>query len=160
MNTGKIISVEEALQEATRIKHLKKPIVLAGGCFDILHIGHITFLSEAQKSGSLFVLLESDETVRRLKGESRPIFPQTDRARSLAALRCVDYVVILPPMKNDQDYSQLVSSLHPDAIAVTKNDQILEKKRSLAASLNARFSIIPFIPSLSTSQLAKILKLE
>ncbi len=72
--------------------------VLVGGCFDLLHFGHIKFLEEAKKSGDyLVVALESDENVRRTKGETRPIHTQEQRKAMLESLTCVDEVIMLPP---------------------------------------------------------------
>ncbi|MCR4263595.1 MAG: adenylyltransferase/cytidyltransferase family protein, partial [Candidatus Roizmanbacteria bacterium] len=79
--------------------------VLVGGCFDLIHYGHITFLSEARKQGDyLIVALESDENVKKYKGPNRPIHKQAERAEMLRSLRMVDEVVELPEMKEDYDY--------------------------------------------------------
>src|SRR5476651_1704379 len=97
---NKVISVKNAQKITDKIKNENKTIVVCGGCFDILHVGHISFLQEAKKQGNyLFVLLENDKTVRRLKGSNRPIHHQEERAEVLAALSFVDYVVLLDEMK-------------------------------------------------------------
>ncbi len=133
-------------------------IVLAGGCFDILHIGHIRFLSEAKgKGGYLAVLLESDDKVKRLKGKNRPIFIQRERAEMLAALGMVDLVVLLPMMENDNDYSKLVTRIKPDILAVTEDDPQIEKKRRQAREVGGKLKIIPLTKRFSTSRLAKVL---
>src|SRR4030066_2117530 len=99
-------------------------IVLIGGCFDILHIGHVRFLSEAKGMGDyLVVLLESDEKVKELKGKNRPVFIQKERAEVLSALGSVDLIVLLPMMENDSDYLNLVMKIKPDIIAVTEEDR-------------------------------------
>src|SRR3989344_2564471 len=95
--------------------------VLVGGCFDLLHYGHIVFLNEAKKHGdSLVVALESDENVRRLKGEHRPIHTQKERKTMLEALSAVDEVIPLPPMTTDREYADLVTRLRPHVIVVTQ----------------------------------------
>ena len=105
----------------------KEEIVLVGGCFDILHLGHITFLEEAKKLGkTLVILLESDETIKRLKGENRPINRQTDRAEMLTKLKTVDYVVMLPELKNNQDYIDLIKKINPKIIAISGGDEKIE----------------------------------
>jgi len=76
-------------------KQKSKKIVSTNGCFDILHVGHVRYLQESKKQGDrLVVFLNSDASVKRLKGESRPLNSESDRAEVLAALECVDYVVI------------------------------------------------------------------
>ena len=135
--------------------------ILVGGCFDLLHYGHIRFLEEAKKQGDwLVVALESDENVRRMKGDSRPIHSQEQRKEMLEAISFVDEVISLPPMATDQEYADLVKRIKPHAIAVTDGDPIVEKKKSHAQTVGAQLVIIPKIPTPSTSQLAKLLGLE
>ena len=139
----------------------KGTIVLAGGCFDILHVGHVRFLSEAKKMGDyLVVLLENDKNVKKLKGENRPVFIQKERAEMLSALGSVDLVVLLPMMENDCDYLNLVMKIKPDIIAVTENDPHIEKKRGQAKQIGGQLEVIPSIKTLSTSKLAKILGVD
>lgn len=117
---GTIISVNSVAKLAHHLHSEGKTIVLVGGCFDILHLGHIIFLEKAKRVGDiLVVLLESDQKVRELKGNSRPIYVQKDRAKILSALKVVDYVVKLPFLKTDQEYERLVAKIKPDIIAVT-----------------------------------------
>ncbi|MEK7577393.1 MAG: adenylyltransferase/cytidyltransferase family protein [Patescibacteria group bacterium] len=135
--------------------------VLVGGCFDLLHFGHISFLKNARALGDhLIVALESDENVRHMKGASRPIHSQEQRNQMLEALSCVSEVIMLPPMKSDADYAALVSKVHPNIIAITEGDAVENKKRTHAKSVGANFVVIPKIHTLSTSQLAKLLELE
>lgn len=135
--------------------------VLVGGCFDLLHYGHIRFLEEAKKLGDrLVVALESDENVRRMKGEGRPIHNQTQRKEMLEALSCVDEVITLPPMNSHQDYFDLVTRVHPQVIAITEGDSLEGNKRKQATNVDAQLAIIPKIPTPSSSQLAKLLGLE
>ncbi len=139
----------------------KGKIVLTGGCFDILHIGHVRFLSEAKRMGDyLVVLLESDKNVKKLKGKNRPIFIQKERAEMLYALRSVDLIVLLPMMENDSDYLNLVMKIKPDIIAVTGDDRHIEEKRWQAKKVGSELKIIPLIKTFSTSRLAKILGME
>jgi len=133
-------------------------VVLAGGCFDILHIGHVQFLSEAKKMGdTLVILLENDEKVKKLKGRNRPIFTQEIRAEMLSALICVDLVVVLPTMENDTQYMNLVMKIKPDVIAVTENDPHTEEKKRQAKTVGGELRTIPFVKTPSTSALAKII---
>lgn len=98
-----------------------KKIVLTGGCFDVLHPGHVVFLEKAKKAGDkLIILLESDEKVRMLKGKNRPIHTQKDRVKILRAIRYVDQVISLPFMDNEAEYDKLIAKIKPDIIAATK----------------------------------------
>lgn len=158
---AKIINLEALEKEIASIKKARQSIVLVGGCFDILHIGHIKFLKEAKKNADfLFVLLESDETVNKLKGVNRPYFTQIDRAEVLSAIEFVDYVLLIPPIKEDTDYNKLISQINPDIIAVTENDPILEKKINQAKMVDGNIKIIPYLTTFSSSNLAKLLGVE
>lgn len=141
-------------------KQMKKT-VLVGGCFDLIHYGHVVFLTEAKRRGDeLVVALESDSSVRRMKGRSRPIHSQARRAKMLTALSVVDRVITLPPMNGDADYFDLVKNIRPAVIAVTEGDPVIDKKRQQAAAIGAELVVIPKIRTPSTSQLAKLLGLE
>ena len=136
-------------------------IVLAGGCFDILHIGHVRFLSEARKLGDyLVLLLESDEKVRKLKGENRPIFIQKERAEMLAALRSVDLVILLPTTDRDADYVDLVMEIRPRVIAVTEKDPQIEKKKEQARKIGAELKVVSLVKTVSTSILVQMLGID
>lgn len=135
--------------------------VLVGGVFDILHYGHIHFLSNAKKLGDkLIVALESDENVKRIKGPKRPIHDQKRRSEMLKSLSFVDEVIVLKDKMTDTDYRKLVENVHPWAIAVTKEDPHLTKKKAHAKSVGARLFQIPKIKTASTSQIAKLLGIE
>jgi rfaE bifunctional protein nucleotidyltransferase chain/domain len=135
--------------------------VLVGGCFDILHYGHIQFLKKAKALGNhLVVALESDKNIRRIKGEKRPIFGQNERREMLLSLKFVDEVIILKDEMTDQDYMDLVDKEEPCTIAVTAGDPILNKKKKQAESVGAKLVEIPQLEIPSTSQILKILKIE
>lgn len=155
----KIIDLKAATDISSKLRSENKIIVVTGGVFDLLHIGHIKLLEESKKQGDiLFVLLESDETVRKLKGEGRPINPQSDRAEILAALTFVDYVVKLSEMKTNQDYDDLIFKLKPNIITTTKNDpQGIHNERQ-AKEINAKVVyVINRIKNKSTTLLAQII---
>lgn len=140
----------------------KKPkIVLVGGCFDILHYGHVCFLKEAKKLGDyLIVALESDETTKRLKGSNRPIHNQKQRKEILEALDFVDKVIMLPEMKSDEDYKNLIAKIKPDVIAITEGDSIKDKKEVHARMIGAKLVEIKRSADLSSTKLAKLIGLE
>lgn len=154
----KIISAKEAIRIIPKLKKLNKKIVLAGGCFDILHIGHIKFLEGAKKKGSLFLLLESDNSVKKLKGEGRPIYNQKERAKILSSLTFVDFVIPLTKSLKNEEYDKLIKSLKPDLIAATINDSGEEHKRRQAKSIGAKlFFASKRIKNKSTSKIIESL---
>ena len=92
---GKVIDRKNIKETISAERTQNKTIVSTNGCFDILHIGHVRYLQESKKKGDILVVyLNSDSSVKRLKGDSRPLNSEQDRAEVLAALGCVDYVVI------------------------------------------------------------------
>ncbi len=157
---NKILTIEEAIKIAKKIKRQRKSIVLAGGCFDILHKGHIEFLRMAKKQGDkLFVILESDEKIKQLKGKDRPLNSQTERAKILSSLESVDYLIPLPLFTKNNDYDNLVNLLKPDIIATTKNDSYRKHKERQANILGIRVvDVIERIPNKSSSRLYKMIK--
>lgn len=156
---NKVLSVSDAIKISAKIRKEGKTIVLVGGCFDILHIGHIIFLEKAKAAGdSLFILLESDQSIRKLKGANRPINNQEDRAKILAALESVDYVVLLPPHLKDKDYDHTIIQLKPAIIATTQGDLQRKQKARQAALINCKIiEVTGFIRDQSTTQLVKLL---
>ena len=108
---NKIVSHDEIEQIAKELKQQNKTIVTTNGCFDILHVGHVRYLQEAKKLGEVLIIaLNSDSSVRILKGPTRPINNESDRAEVLAALSCVDYVVIF----EEQTPVNLLARIKPD----------------------------------------------
>ena len=156
---NKIINLTDAVKISKKLKEENKTIVVSGGCFDILHIGHVKFLQEAKKRGDVFfILLENDNTVRKLKGKNRPINPQGERAEVLAALSLVDYVVLLEDMNTNQDYDNLIYELKPNIIATTKNDPQAVHNERQAKKINAKVSYVTNrIQNKSTTLLSKII---
>ncbi len=105
------MTVEEAVKVAARLRAEGKRIVLANGCFDLLHVGHVRYLADARRHGDvLFVGINSDAAVARLKGPGRPLMPAAERAEMLAALRAVDHVVVF----DDDTADALLRALRPD----------------------------------------------
>lgn len=158
---NKIISPAKAQTIIKKIKLTDEKITVIGGCFDILHIGHIKFIREAEKlGGKLFIFLEPDEKVRQLKGNDRPVFFQKERAEILSSLISVAYIIKLPILKNNADYDDLIKKLQPDVIAVTDNDPLIALKKNQAEKSGGKLIVLPFHKSLSSSKIAEILKEE
>lgn len=118
---AEIIPVSRIGSLSNRLREQGKVVVLVGGCFDILHPGHVIFLEKAREAGDvLIVILESDKKVKMLKGANRPIHSQKMRSKVLLALRAVDYVVALPYMELNAEYDKLIGRIKPDVIAITE----------------------------------------
>ena len=158
---NRIINIEKAIKLSETSRKLGKTVVLAGGCFDVLHLGHIKFLEAAKKQGNLFfVFVESDQKVRKIKKENRPINNQIERAEVLSAIRFIDYVIQIPYFENDQ-YDKLVNSLKPAAIAVTKDSEAIKYAKIQADKIGAKVvEVIGQIPDQSTSKIARIIVRE
>jgi rfaE bifunctional protein nucleotidyltransferase chain/domain len=133
--------------------------VLVGGCFDILHLGHITFLKKAKNLGDkLVVLLESDENIKNNKGNNRPINNQKNRAKILESLKMVDQVIKLPEMKTDDEYLKIIKKIRPTIIAVSENDQNLINKKKQAKLAGAKLiKVTNLIPHQSSSRIIEII---
>ena len=120
-----------------------KRVVLAGGCFDVLHPGHIIFLQKAKKAGDeLIVLLESDEKVKKIKGIKRPVHNQKERALMLKALKFVDAVILLPFMESEREYDEWVKKIKPDIIAATLGDPQNHHKKRTAQLVGAKLKYV------------------
>ncbi len=108
------MNIDEAAALAERLRAAGKRIVLANGCFDLLHVGHVRYLGAARRLGDvLFVGINSDATVSRLKGPGRPLMPAAERSEMLLALRDVDHVVVFDEDRADR----LIERIRPDVHA-------------------------------------------
>ncbi len=114
-----------------------KNIVLVGGCFDILHIGHIEFLKKAKAAGDcLIVALEPDERILKYK-HRKQTHTQRERAEILSSIRFVDKIILLPVLNGFEEYNQLVEDIRPSVIAVTEGDPQFANKQRQAKIVGA-----------------------
>ena len=128
----RVISRQNAAELVEKFKKDGKKVVFTNGCFDILHVGHLRYLTEAKEQGEiLFVGVNSDESVSRLKGPTRPINSELDRAEMLAGLKPVDYVVVFTEDTPVELISQLKPSIHVKGGDYKKEDlpetEVVEK---------------------------------
>ena len=108
---GKIISWAELKPLGERLRSRQRKIAFANGCFDLLHVGHVRYLQEAKRQGDILIVgLNSDRAVAALKGPGRPLMNQAARAELIAALECVDFVVIF----DELSAGNVLRELHPD----------------------------------------------
>ena len=132
-----------------------KRLVLTNGCFDLLHSGHVRYLQQARNLGdALLVAVNSDDSVRALKGPGRPLNSDLDRAEVLAALRCVDYVSIFEGIR----VTDVIRALRP-AIYAKGGDYTLEtldhEERNALEEVGAEIRLLSLVPGKSTTSLLK-----
>lgn len=132
----------------------RSKIVLVGGCFDLLHYGHFTFLQQAKMKGDmLIVALESDQFIQQKK-KRNPVHNQVQRAEILTSLHFVDHVLLLPYFESDAEYGELVEKVKPAIIAVTEGDPNISYKQKHAQAHNAEVTIVSsLLPEFSTTQI-------
>jgi D-beta-D-heptose 7-phosphate kinase/D-beta-D-heptose 1-phosphate adenosyltransferase len=145
----KIYSREKLKKIIDRLRKEGKKIVFTNGCFDILHVGHTRYLEEARKQGDVLVIgLNSDDSVRSLKGQKRPVIPENERADVVAALESVDFVTIFPELTP----LELIEYLKPDVLVKGgdwKEEQVVGRKS--IEKWGGRVIIIPEIKGSSTT---------
>ena len=145
----KVLSLREAIASVEHFRRAGKRVVFTNGVFDLLHPGHVRYLRDARREGdALIVGINSDRSVRAIKGPSRPIHPQDERAEILAALRCVDAVVVF----DEDDPLKMISRLQPDVLVKGADwapDAIIG--RDAVEARGGRVLRIPLVGEYSTS---------
>jgi len=152
---GRVVSPEEAQRIREELRSAGKTVVLTNGHFDLLHVGHVRCLQQAKELGDvLFVGVNSDASTRLLKGGKRPIIPEDERARLVAALECVDYVVIF----EERTARRLVELLKPDIYAKGGDYGPAGKELPEAeavAAYGGEVRILPYLPGRSTTDIIR-----
>ena len=157
MKNLKLQSLPQLKAIVARLKARRKKVVFTNGCFDILHVGHIRYLCQARKRGDVLVVgLNTDRSVREIKGKKRPIVPGKERAEVLAALEFVDFIVFF----DDPDPLRLIAALEPDVLVKGAD---WPKNRIIGHDIVERYGgrvvRIPLTPGASsTGVIEKILK--
>ena len=150
---NKIVTWEALKKQVERVRGEGKKIAFTNGCFDILHVGHVRYLREARKMGDLLILgLNSDASVRAIKGEKRPLVPQGDRAEVVASLASVDYVTLFDEMTP----LKLIEYLRPDVL-VKGGDwkEELVVGGDAVRSWGGRIVIVPLTEGASTTSIVE-----
>ncbi len=152
MNTkAKIVKLSTLKRKIAQLKRAGKRIAFTNGCFDILHMGHVSYLEQVKKGTRVLVVgLNSDRSVRKIKGSNRPIVREQQRAGVLAALACVDYVVLF----NEETPLKLIESVKPDILikgADWKNKGIVGSE-SVQAS-GGKVECVKLVPGLSSTNI-------
>ena len=153
-----VLSLDEAVAYRHQLKAQGKTLVVTNGCFDILHRGHASYLAEARKLGdALLVLVNSDASVRALKGPSRPVNAENDRAYLLTQLKAVDKAVIFDNSRCDKE----LDALAPDVYAKA-GDYTLEKldasERAALEKNQVKIVFMPFVGGFSTTKVIEKMK--
>ncbi len=139
------------------VRRRNKKIVFTNGCFDLLHRGHVEYLKKSRSLGDILVVaLNSDSSVRRLKGKNRPVTPQDDRANILAGLEPVDFVIIF----REDTPLNLIKALKPDILVKGADwDKNKIAGKEIVESYGGRVEAVPYLRGYSTTSLLNKLKL-
>lgn len=153
---NKIVSLSTLQRHVKNGRKKRKAIAFTNGCFDILHYGHVSYLQKAKKKNRILIVgLNSDASVRRIKGQGRPINLENERAYVLAALACVDYVVIF---EQDTPY-ETIKALKPDILikgadwkgkTVVGEDLVLKSK--------GKVEFVEYLPNFSTTKTIELIR--
>ena len=150
--------LDRARASELRDKYRSKTIVFTNGCFDILHVGHVRYLAAAKRLGEVLVVgLNSDESVRELKGVGRPLNSEEDRAEVMAALEAVDHVIIF----TEKRVSHLLRQMRPQVYTKGGDytvDSLDPEEVAALKEINARIEILPLVPGKSTSKLIQTIQ--
>lgn len=152
----KLKKVGELAEIAARAKAQGKTVVFTNGCFDLLHRGHVHTLREAKAQGDLLIVaLNSDRSVKSIKGARRPILPEADRIELIAAMEMVDYVVIF----DQPDPYDLISAINPNVLAKGGD---WESAKIIGADVveknGGRVAVIPYLKGFSTTEIIERIK--
>lgn len=146
---GMNLSLDQLQIERDRLRQTGKKVVFTNGCFDLLHPGHVRYLQQARALGdALIVALNSDRSVRELKGDKRPILNESERAEVMAALACVDYVTVF----DEPTPREIISALLPDILVKGGDwsiDNIVGREEVEAAG--GQVMSLPFVDGCSTT---------
>lgn len=148
---GRVVSREELVEIRRQARREGKKVVFTNGCFDLIHRGHVEYLERARAMGDILVVgLNTDRSVRQLKGQGRPLTPQDDRARVLATLGMVDYVCLF-----DEDTpAQLIQAVVPDVLVKGGDYRIDEiVGRETVEKAGGRVVVVPLVEGFSTQGL-------
>jgi len=152
---SKIKSEQELREIVAGLKSAGTKIVWTNGCFDILHEGHVSCLERARELGDALVVgVNTDSSVRSIKGPGRPVNPERERARAVSALTCVDYAVIF----DDLTTVRLLKMLHPDVYVKGGDytiDTINQEERAVVESYGGRIEILPEVKGVSTTRIVQ-----
>ena len=150
-----LLTLAGALKWRESLRRAGRTLVVTNGCFDIMHRGHAAYLREARMQGdALLVLINSDASVKKLKGEKRPVVSEVDRAYMLCSLASVDRVVIFDDLRCDRELAAIAPDIYVKGGDYTL-DSINSVERAALEKAGAKIVFKPFIPGFSTTTLIK-----
>jgi D-glycero-beta-D-manno-heptose 1-phosphate adenylyltransferase len=153
MSRDKIIPFEQFEKRAKDLRAAGKKIVATNGCFDLLHVGHVRYLEAARTKGDVLIVgINGDESVRGLKGQTRPVNNERDRAEVVAALECVDLVTIFPETRATKFLELAAPAIYVKGGDYKEETLNVEERRVLEKA-GAKIDILPLEQGYSTSQL-------
>lgn len=149
---SKLLGWGEMKAECQRLREANQTVVFTNGTFDILHAGHTTYLDQARRLGDVLIVgLNSDSSIRSIKGKNRPIINEAQRCRMLAALECVDYVVLF----DEDEPRDLISALLPDVLVKAEDWSHYVSGRDVVEANGGQVVWAPLVKGLSTSGIIK-----
>lgn len=155
---GKLVSQDEIVKIVRDLQKAGKTVVTTNGCYDILHVGHVKYLQKTKEIADvLVVMLNSDSSVKKNKGDNRPINTETDRAEILCALSCVDYVVIF----DEKSPAVLLDKIKPDFHTKGADytlDTLPEEEREVITKNHINVKFIDFVKGKSTTNTIEKMK--
>jgi D-glycero-beta-D-manno-heptose 1-phosphate adenylyltransferase len=148
---AKVVSLEQLAEKAKEFRASGRSLVATNGCFDLLHVGHVRYLRAARRLGDALVVgVNGDDSVRALKGESRPLNREADRAEVLAALECVDFVAVFPELRATEFLKHAQPAVYVKG-GDYKPETLNAEERAALEQIGTRIEIIPFEKGYSTS---------
>jgi rfaE bifunctional protein nucleotidyltransferase chain/domain len=149
--TGKLKSLDEVITVAARARSSGKVVVFTNGCFDLLHRGHVHILRQAKAAGDLLIVaINSDQSVKAIKGPTRPVCSQMDRLELIAAMEMVDYVILF----DEPEPSALIAAIKPNVLAKGGDwdkDDVVGK--DIVERDGGRVLLVPYLSGYSTSEI-------
>jgi rfaE bifunctional protein nucleotidyltransferase chain/domain len=151
MSLEKLKSAHQLVAIRDEFEATGRKLVFTNGCFDLIHVGHVRYLQEARKLGdALLVAINADSSVRALKGQTRPINSEADRAEVLAAMECVSYITVFTSMR----VTSLIAEVRPQVYAKGGDytvDTLDRDERHALLAAGSQICILPLVPGKSTS---------
>jgi rfaE bifunctional protein nucleotidyltransferase chain/domain len=155
MSVSKLKTADELAAIREQMQARGQRLVLTNGCFDLLHVGHVRYLQQARALGdALVVAVNGDESVRALKGPTRPINSETDRAEVLAGLGCVDFVTIFPAVR----VTDVITRIRPQVYAKGGDytvDSLDASEREALQAAGSEIQILSLVPGKSTTSIVQ-----
>jgi rfaE bifunctional protein nucleotidyltransferase chain/domain len=149
--SGKLKSLEEIKAIVVEARNNRKKVAFTNGCFDLLHRGHVHVLRQARACGDVLIVgINSDESVKQIKGSARPVLPESDRCELLGAMEMVDFVILF----NESDPYDLIAAIQPDVL-VKGGDWNSEKiiGADLVEEAGGSVVVVPYITGFSTTEI-------